>query len=98
MTTTRNKPLVQLAEQLDSRPPGTVLGLVTFTAVPILTLGILIGMASSSLKQSGEKLGLQNQVKQTQQQFDRYRATAKTQNQLLEKICTTVEELNHVSD
>lgn len=98
MTTTKNKHLLEFAETLDSKPPGTVLGLVTFTAAPILALGVLIGMGTSSLRASGEKLSLQNQLKATEQAFEQFRATTKTQNQLLDKLCNTVEELNNASN
>ena len=78
--------------------PNLAIATLAFAAVPCLTLGVLIGMASNSLKESGEKLSLQKQLKTTSQEFEQFRLTVQTQNQLLEKICTTVEELNHVSD
>lgn len=95
MHQTKNQHLLEFAERLDSKPPGTVLGLVTFTAAPILALGVLIGMGTSSLRASGEKLSLQNQLKATEQEFKQFRGTTKTQNQLLDKLCNTVEELNN---
>ena len=83
--------IAEIGARHQQKPGGLAIATLAFAAVPCLTLGVLIGMASSSLKESGEKLNLQHQLKTTSQEFEQFRLTVQTQNQLLEKICTTVE-------